>query len=88
MRRGDHLWRGLERAEGFLTNRRGNIASNRTAWVGFIDTDQATGILDTLDHRVGIDRRKCAQVDDFTLDALLGQYCCSFAGTGCSGARC
>ena len=73
MRRRHHLRRRLQRAESLLGDAGDDIGGDRTARIGFVDCNQSARALHTFDHRVQIDRRERAQIDDFRFDPILGE---------------
>ena len=61
----------LQRAERLLRDLRGDVGGDVAARIRFVHHDQPARVLDALEHRVHLERRERAQVDDLALDALL-----------------
>ena len=71
MRGGDHPDRRLQRTECLLRHSCRNVRGDRAARIGLVHADQPARLLDAFDHRIHVDGRQCAQVDDLAVDAFL-----------------
>src|SRR3954454_12233929 len=82
VRRRHHPRRRLELAERLLGDERDDVRREAAARAGLAGADAPPGVLDALEERVGVERRRRRRVDDLALDPLAGQLRGRLLGEG------
>src|SRR5207245_8285470 len=73
MRSADAYDRRLQIAEALYCDLGRDLGANAADLPGFMGSDGAAGLLDGGQDRLQVERRKCARIDDFDVDAFPSQ---------------